>query len=250
AMASNFTVFLLSTGLFTTVVGKCFERCSMYKTDSVVCDFWRSEFCCGTCDESYCCSDQQKKFTIKAQSDCLFKDLRISPKYSPQRDAVSIAVSASILGLVVVIILFLICWVCPRCYLYKRFRNPRHNVVPPLILHKPSAVIQGGQYLPYQALPNNPPCGDQPMSTGPPPSYQEAVGPGYPVPIHDGGQAAYDGGQIMYPLQPPVQPVQAAYDGGQIMYPLQPPVQPVLPTDYTSPQAPYNPAYVESAKTS
>ncbi|XP_016428463.1 protein shisa-5 [Sinocyclocheilus rhinocerous] len=214
-MASNFTVFLLSTGLFTTVVG--FERCSMYKTDSVVCDFWRSEFCCGTCDESYCCSDQQKKFTIKAQSDCLFKDLRISPKYSPQRDAVSIAVSASILGLVVVIILFLICWVCPRCYLYKRFRNPRPvitttTVVTTQYLPQPSAVIQGGQYLPYQALPNNPPCGDQPMSTGPPPSYQEAVGPGYPVPIHDGGQATY-------------------------------PLQSSLPTDYTSPQPAYNPAY-------
>ncbi len=35
---------------------------------------------------------------------------------------------------------------------------------------------------------------------------------------------------------------QAAYDGSQIMYPLWPPVQPALPTDCTSPQAPYNPA--------
>ncbi len=43
---------------------------------------------------------------------------------------------------------------------------------------------------------------------------------------------------------------QAAYDGGQIMHRLQPPVQPVLSTDYNSPQAPYNPAFVESPKTS
>lgn len=57
----------------------------------------------------------------------LFKSKDLRPKYSPQSDAVSIAVSASIIGLVAFIILFLICWVCPRCYLYKRFRSPRRK---------------------------------------------------------------------------------------------------------------------------
>uniref|UniRef100_A0A8C1ZNX0 Protein shisa-5 n=1 Tax=Cyprinus carpio TaxID=7962 RepID=A0A8C1ZNX0_CYPCA len=175
-MASNIpALLLLSAGLFTTTVG--FERCGMYEKDSVVCDFWRSEFCCGTCDESYCCADPQKKFTIRAQSHCHFKDLR--PKYSPQSDAVSIAVSASIIGLVGFIILFLICWVCPRCYLYKRFRSPRPvittaTVVTTQYLPQPSAVIQGSQYLPYQARPNIPPYGGQPIPAGSPPSYQEA----------------------------------------------------------------------------
>ncbi|RXN30476.1 shisa-5-like protein [Labeo rohita] len=50
-------------------------------------------------------------------------------------------------------------------------------------------------------------------------------------------------GQFLAPFS------QAAYDGGQNMYPLQPLVQPALPTDYTSPQPPYNPAYMVSPKT-
>ncbi|XP_052446404.1 uncharacterized protein LOC127987974 isoform X6 [Carassius gibelio] len=54
---------------------------------------------------------------------------------------------------------------------------------------------------------------------GPPPTYQEAAGL-FPAPFS-----------------------QAAYDGGQIMYPPQAPVQPALPTNYTS-------THVESPKTS
>ncbi len=131
------------------------------------------------------------------------KTVKFSPEYSPPHYAVPIVIGASILGLVIIMLL-LICWVCSCCYLYKRFRNPgrksmfvRQNgrkfleynfrVASRLILHtavtttttvvtrhpQPSAVIQGGQYLSYQALPN-PPCGGQPVPTGPPPSYQEA----------------------------------------------------------------------------
>ncbi|KAF4097510.1 protein shisa-5-like [Onychostoma macrolepis] len=210
-MASNFPVFLLlSAALFTTVVG--FESCH-----SVVCDFWSYEFCCGTCDENYCCSDPQKILTIE---DCLFKGLKFSPKFSPQNDAVPIVIGVSTLGAIIIIVLFLICWICPCCYLYKKFRNPgpvttTTTVVTRQYLPQPSAVIQGGQYLSYQALPNTLPCGGQPMPTGPPPSYQEAVGPGNPVPI----QVVYDGGQATYPLQSS------------------------LPTDCTSPQPANSPAY-------
>uniref|UniRef100_A0A672QMP5 Si:dkey-42i9.8 n=1 Tax=Sinocyclocheilus grahami TaxID=75366 RepID=A0A672QMP5_SINGR len=132
--------------------------------------------------ENYCCSDPQKKLSV---------------------------IHFSLTRIGVIIILFIICWVCPCCCLYKRFRSPRPVTTTSTV---------GGWYLPYQALPNNPPYGGQPMPTGPPRSYQEAVGPGHPVPI----QVAYDGGQAMYPLQSS------------------------LPTDYTSPQPVYNPAYLES----
>uniref|UniRef100_A0A8C1ZNN3 Shisa N-terminal domain-containing protein n=1 Tax=Cyprinus carpio TaxID=7962 RepID=A0A8C1ZNN3_CYPCA len=196
-----------------------YKSCRIQR-ESVICRSLRSEFCCGTCDDNYCCSDPKKIFTWEAQSDCFF-------------DTVSIAVSASIIGLVAFIILFLICWVCPRCYLYKRFRSPRRKsmfvrqttVVTTQYLPQPSAVIQGSQYLPYQARPNIPPYGGQPIPAGSPPSYQEAVGPGCPVPI----QVVFDGGQATYPLQSS------------------------LPTDYTSPQPAYNPAYTSctsSVKTS
>uniref|UniRef100_A0A8C1Y945 Shisa N-terminal domain-containing protein n=1 Tax=Cyprinus carpio TaxID=7962 RepID=A0A8C1Y945_CYPCA len=181
----------------------------MYEKDSVVCDFWRSEFCCGTCDESYCCADPQKKFTIRAQSHCHF-------------DAVSIAVSASIIGLVGFIILFLICWVCPRCYLYKRFRSPRR---------KSMFVRQSGRMFLERHF--------SVVST-----FDSSLNCDY-----DSYSPKFFFAGFCFPAGLFPAPVsQAAYDGGQIMYPLQAPVQPALPTDY-SPQAPNNPAYVESPKT-
>ncbi|XP_042605727.1 uncharacterized protein LOC109083533 isoform X2 [Cyprinus carpio] len=92
------------------------------------------------------------------------------------------------------------------------------------------------QYSHHQPLANNlqPAYGGHHILTGP---YQQTYVPGPPPTYQEAG---------LFPA--PVS--QAAYDGGQIMYPLQAPVQPALPTDYTSPQAPHNPAYVESPKTS
>lgn len=54
---------------------------------------------------------------------------------------------------------------------------------------------------------------------------------GYPAPY---SQAAYDGAQAPYPLNPPVQPGYA---------------HPPPPTDSNVAQPPYNPAYVEPPKT-
>lgn len=54
---------------------------------------------------------------------------------------------------------------------------------------------------------------------------------GYPAPY---SQAAYDGSQAPYPLNPPVQPSYA---------------HPPPPSDYNAAQLPYNPAYVELPKT-
>lgn len=70
-------------------------------------------------------------------------------------------------------------------------------------------------------------------------------GPGYPVPY---SQAAFDGGQAAYPMQPPAQPGygQPAYGQpayGQPGYPQQHPS-----TDYSATQPAYNPAYVEPPK--
>ncbi|KAL0160669.1 hypothetical protein M9458_044394, partial [Cirrhinus mrigala] len=53
----------------------------------------------------------------------------------------------------------------------------------------------GGQ--PVQMGPYN----GQPYAPGPPPSYQAASSSEYPI-----SQRAYDGGQAMYPMQPPAQP--------------------------------------------
>ncbi|XP_026054357.1 protein shisa-5-like isoform X2 [Carassius auratus] len=92
-------------------------------------------------------------------------------------------------------------------------------------------VMQAGQYPQYQPVPTQPGYGQpmqtglyqgQPYAPGPPPSYHVAVSPGYPT-----GQSAYDGGQAMYPMQPPAQP--------GVMY---------MPSE-TLNQPAYNPAYVQ-----
>ncbi|XP_050950094.1 protein shisa-5-like [Labeo rohita] len=95
---------------------------------------------------------------------------------------------------------------------------------------------QAVQYPQYQPVPTQPGYGGQPMqmgpyqgqqyAPGPPPPYHIATSPGYPT-----GQSAYDGGQAMYPMQPPAQP------GVAYMH------------SETSSQPPYNPAYMQPPNT-
>ncbi|XP_043078884.1 protein shisa-5 isoform X2 [Puntigrus tetrazona] len=217
------------------------DDCQVYMTSSGVlkpsidCGFL--QFCCGTCDNRYCCSNPMKRLSEDDQDSCFF-------------DNKSVIIGMSIAGIVVFIIMFIVCCVCPCCCLYKMCRTPRPamattttTVVSTQYPQQP--VVQGGQYPPYQPMPaqagygGTPAYGGQPAPTGPyqgqpyssvpPPPYQEAGGPGYPFPY---SKAAYDGGQASYPLQPPVQPGFA------------PP-----PTDYSATQPAYNPAYVEQPKT-
>ncbi|XP_016428459.1 protein shisa-5-like [Sinocyclocheilus rhinocerous] len=242
-MASTVPVLLLLAAvLFTATFAD--DDCKSYITSTGMlkpsddCGF--SQFCCGTCDNRYCCSNQIKKLSEDDQEDCFFNEHK------------SVVVGVTIAGIVVFIIMFIICCVCPCCCLYKMCRTPRPvmgatttTVVSTQYPQQP--VVQGGQYPPYQPMLSQagyggtPAYGGQPMPTGPyqgqpyaagpPPPYQETRGPGYPVPY---SQAAYDGGQATYPIQPPIQPGFA---------------HPPPPTDYSSTQPAYNPAYVEPPKT-
>ncbi|XDV22580.1 hypothetical protein PO909_027449 [Leuciscus waleckii] len=154
-----------------------------------------------------------------------FKNLGKPPQMESAPDEVIFPVVV-VLILATSIIVLITCWVCPCCCLHKRFRSPRPVIATTSVVttqYLPRPDIQGSQYLIFQPLPNNPPYGGQPMPIGPfkEQPYQEAAGPGYPVPF---SQAPNDGYQAMYPIQP---------------------AQPPLPTDYTTPQPAYNPAYVE-----
>ncbi|XP_067271735.1 protein shisa-5-like [Pseudorasbora parva] len=219
-MASSVSfLFLLLLGLFT-LVGS--EDCSMYGGKYEWCD--SGKFCCGTCGDTYCCSDLQKK--LQARLDCLLEKGFKNLGPPPQSDSVPVEVIVPIVVpiLVTFIIVLITCWVCPCCCLYKRFRSSRPVIATTTVMatqYLPQPGVQGSR-LPYQPLQNNPPYRGQPMPIGPfrGQPYQEA-GPGYSVPF---SQAPNDGGQAMYPIQP---------------------AQPTLPTDYTSPQPAYNPAYME-----
>ncbi|XP_051763737.1 protein shisa-5-like isoform X2 [Ctenopharyngodon idella] len=248
-MASTVVVLvLLSACLFTVTFGFD-DDCHSYFTSSneykpsISCSsrVW-NQHCCGNCDHRYCCSSEYSKLSSHDQNMCTIKN-----------SSIGVIVSA-IVGLVILIIMFIVCCCCPCCCIYKMCRKPRPvmgattttTVISTQYPQQP--VVHGSQYPPYQPIipPQSgfggaPGYGGKPMPTGPyqgqpyvagpPPPYQEAGGPGYPAPY---SQAAYDGGQAAYPMQPPAQPGFT---------------HPPPPTNYSSTQPAYNPAYVEPPKT-
>ncbi|XP_059400143.1 protein shisa-5-like isoform X2 [Carassius carassius] len=149
-----------------------------------------------------------------------------------------IAIGLSIAGVVVFIVLLITCCCCPCCCIYQMCRKPRPAVQTHVttVMNtqsiQPQPVMQGGQYPQYQPVPTQAGYGGQPMQTGPyqgqsyapgpPPSYHVAMSPGYPT---------IQGGQAMYPMQPPAQPGAA----------------PML--SETSKQPAYNPAYMQPPNT-
>ncbi|KAJ3602838.1 hypothetical protein NHX12_030583 [Muraenolepis orangiensis] len=193
-------------------------------------------FCCGSCNNRYCCRDSFWRFTEDKQEDC--------PDSSSMYDSVTIG--STVGGVVVLIVIFISCCICPCCCLYKICRNPRpviatttHTTVvsnthypqqPTASSGAPPQSYQGGAFPGYQPIPVQPGYGAQPMpqgygaqpmpqgygpqpmpsaapypgyTPGPPPPYQEAMGPGYGPPPMAYSQAAFTPGQPSYPLQPP-----------------------------------------------
>ncbi|KAK9528790.1 hypothetical protein VZT92_012935 [Zoarces viviparus] len=71
-----------------------------------------------------------------------------------------------------------------------------------------------------------PPYHGQAIAAGPPPTYQEATGPGFPPQPVPYSQAAFSPGQPAYPLQPPVQPQPKAPNPNYL-------AQPAYNPDYT-----------------
>ncbi|KAG1941133.1 protein shisa-5-like [Pimephales promelas] len=235
-MASTVSVLLLLfAGIFTATVAD--DDCQSYFSSSgtwkppIDCGFL--SFCCGTCNDRYCCSNPLMMLSEDKQEDCIFQD------------STYIAVGVTVAGLVILIVMFIVCCVCPCCCIYKMCRKPRPVIGTTTTTtvvstqYPPQPVVQGSQYPPYQPI-KPPQFGysgapgpyqGPPYVAGPPPPYQEAGGPGYPASY---SQAAYDGGQAAYPIQPPAQP------GFVQLPPL---------TNYSSTQPAYNPAYVEPPKT-
>ncbi|XP_042605724.1 protein shisa-5-like isoform X2 [Cyprinus carpio] len=220
-MASTLAVLLLlSAGLFM-VKASFGEECKSYYTiyneykPGFTCFF---QHCCGNCDNRYCCSSEYFKLTESVQSFCAI-------------------ITLIVVGVVFHIIVIIICCCCPCCCIYKMCRKPRPvagaHVTTVTNAHfiQQQPVMQGGQCPQYQPVLTQPGYGQpvqmgpyqgQPYAPGPPPSYHVATSPGYPTSL-----SAYDGGQAMYPMQPPAQPGVAC-----------------MPSE-TSNQPAYNPAYVQ-----
>ncbi|XP_015203759.1 protein shisa-5 isoform X1 [Lepisosteus oculatus] len=228
------------------------------------------QFCCGSCENRYCCGrfsdkldeDEQKTCFIRRRWDEMGKSGEIA--YSAWESmttshtsgmGMSIAIGVTIF--IIFIIIIISCCTCSCCCLYKMCRKPPRPIVTTTATttvmqipypQQPAApqTYPGPQYPGYQPVPVQPGYGNQPLPTapypgqqyaptypasGPPPPYQEAV----PGPAPYPPQPAYS------PAHPP-----ASYDCGQPAYPPQQgyPAQP----DYNSSQPAYNPAYMDQQK--
>lgn len=209
-------------------------------------------FCCGECNNRYCCNERFRRLT-ESQQDFCFSSSNDDISYTPLPMIFSFA------SIAVVFLIIICCCVCPCCCLYKMCRKPRpviatttHTTVvtstphyppqPTASLGQPQAY-QGAQYPPYQPVPvqmgyGAPPPTSAPypaktFTAGPPPTYQEATGPAFsPTPMPY-SQAAFSTDQPSYPLQPP--------------YPPQPSGPPAH-ADYLA-QPAYNPDYVAAPRT-
>ncbi|XP_052445084.1 protein shisa-5 [Carassius gibelio] len=225
-MASTLALLLLlSAGLFTVKAG---DDCKSYLNINNEFKNWINcygrEHCCGSCNHRYCCSSEYFKLSESDQNLCTLRNKNI-------------VIGSLITGGVILIAVFITCCVCPCCCIYKMCRTPRPvagahvTTISNAHFIQQQPVMQAGQYPQYQPVPTQPGYGQpmqtglyqgQPYAPGPPPSYHVAMSPGYPT-----GQSAYDGGQAMYPMQPPAQP--------GVMY---------MPSE-TLNQPAYNPAYVQ-----
>ncbi|XP_068072535.1 uncharacterized protein isoform X2 [Danio rerio] len=212
-------MFLLCLSAVIFKVTLALEDCTSYNAsrgDLVLCSR-RSFFCCGTCDKMYCCNNRKEKITKDELNDCLSNNTL--PSHSPHQLDRTVFIEPIVMFLVFIVIVFIII-----CCSEKRIRNRLMSTTTVTTTqHNP----QEGLYSAYQPVFNNPQSPTMPMgqlyAPGPPPSYHEA---GCPCPI---SQSAYDSGQVLYSIQPTE-------------------AQPPLSIDYNPPA--YNPAYVNSLKTS
>ncbi|XP_032368707.1 protein shisa-5 [Etheostoma spectabile] len=224
----------------------------------------KNSFCCGSCLMRYCCQDNSYRFSEDQQEDCAYTP---GSYMSGLPMAIGVAGSIVSLIIFISCCVCPCCCLYKMCRRRRPvMTTTTHTTVvttaPQQYPQQPTATpgqpqsYQGGQYQPYQSTPVQPGYGAQPMPQGygaqpmpqgygaqhmptspyhgqpfmaaPPPTYQEAIGPGFhpnPMPY---SQAAFTPGQPAYPLQPPVQPQ---------------PNAPPPPTGYLA-QPAYNPDYI------
>ncbi|XP_034962072.1 protein shisa-5 [Zootoca vivipara] len=217
--------------LFLLLPGGFCEDCIAYTTfygilkPAVSCP----AFCCGSCNNRYCCSDIVQRLNKYEQLEC--DPARSDPAlmlnsamyksddfhFDSQPSGTIIAVGVSIFVLFVVTII--LCFTCSCCCLYKACRRQPRPVVTTTTA---TTVVQ----VPYPQQPGMPPQG-----------YPVGMYQGYnPLPVqpHQGMPAA------PYPTQyPPPYPTQPAGP---------PPYHETMAAGAAAVQPPYNPAYMDPPK--
>ncbi|XP_070758859.1 protein shisa-5-like [Enoplosus armatus] len=200
------------------------DYCSSYwDTDDFYHDTQQcvTQYCCGSCNKKYCCSETKYSLTEEEQEHCPERP------YIQKRSRIAI-ILGSILGSVLPIVLcvgLIICCVAPCCLFYKKCRkrrNQRSRAVrnTTTVVNVPQQPLPASGYQPsypgYQPVPVQPGHGGPPVPTAPPPSYLEATDPAH-------SPVAFSPGHPMYPF--PSQPYAPPPHLGELAQP------------------PYNPSY-------
>lgn len=163
-----------------------------------------SDFCCGTCNYQYCCSDVLEKF-VWSKDECDVPEASVPASVEPGEQlgsalrfrssldsdpmsgfGTTVAVGLTIFVLSVVTII--ICFTCSCCYLYKMCRRPRPVVTTTTattVVHAPypqppsvPPSYPGPTYQGYHSMPSQPAMPAAPYPTQYPPPYPaQPMGP-------------------------------------------------------------------------
>ncbi|XP_032566781.1 protein shisa-4 [Chiroxiphia lanceolata] len=138
------------------------------------CEFFT--FCCGTCQQRYCCRDPLRLLTERQQRHCL----ALSPK--------TIAGIASAVVLFIAIVTTIVCcFMCSCCYLYQRRRAPPTPLAGPEIplSSYPPAAPPAPFPVDPKGGPTPPQPGFTPMAMYPPPGPAQ-------YPVYPSGPPVYN----------------------------------------------------------
>ncbi|NXU45807.1 SHSA4 protein, partial [Drymodes brunneopygia] len=139
-------------------------------------------FCCGTCQQRYCCRDPLRLLTERQQRHC-----RV---FSPKTIA---GIASAVVLFIAIVTTIVCCFMCSCCYLYQRRRHPRTPLQ--------GVGLGGREGAPPAPFPVDPKAGPMPPQPGFTPMAM------YPPP---GPAAQYP----MYPSGPPVYNPTGEHRGG------------------------------------
>ncbi|XP_005059549.2 PREDICTED: protein shisa-4 [Ficedula albicollis] len=116
------------------------------------CEFFT--FCCGTCQQRYCCRDPLRLLTERQQRHCL--------AFSPKTIA---GIASAVVLFIAIVTTIVCCFMCSCCYLYQRRQHPR-------------TPLQGPE-IPLSSYPPAAPPAPVPVDSkaGPSPPQPEPGGP-------------------------------------------------------------------------
>ncbi|NWU92588.1 SHSA4 protein, partial [Upupa epops] len=120
------------------------------------CDFFT--FCCGTCQQRYCCRDPMRLLTERQQRHCL--------AFSPRTIA---GIASAVVLFIAIVTTIVCCFMCSCCYLYQRRQH----------LRTPLQGGLGGLGGPMAMYPPPGPAAQYPMYPSGPPVYNPTAPPPY-----------------------------------------------------------------------